>query len=87
MKAMLLAYRQGRHHQNMSQLLLEIEGCDSRAKAAQFIGRKVVWTSTAKKQIFGKIMAPHGSKGVLKAKFSRGLPGDALTKTVEVLEK
>ncbi len=87
MKAIALSFRRGRRHQNMSQLLLEIEGCDSRAKAAQYIGRRVVWASPAGKQIFGKIAGPHGSSGVLRAKFSRGLPGDALAKKVDVLEK
>lgn len=87
MKALLLGFRRGRHHQNTSQLLLEIEECDSRAKAAQYIGKRVVWTSPAKKQIFGKITGPHGGKGVLRAKFSRGLPGEALTKEIEILEK
>lgn len=87
MKAILLSFRRGRHHQNTGQLLLEIEGCDTRAKAAQYVGKRVAWTSPAGKQIFGKIAGPHGSKGVLRARFSRGLPGGALTKTVEILEK
>lgn len=87
MKAILLSFRRGRHHQDTNQLLLEIEGIDTRAKAAQFIGRKVVWTSPAKKQIFGKIMSPHGNKGVMRVNFSKGLPGDALTEGVQVMDK
>jgi len=87
MKAILLGFRRGRHHQNPSQLLLEVKGCDSRAKAALYIGKRVLWASPAGKKIYGKIMTPHGSKGVLRAKFSRGLPGEALTKSVEILEK
>jgi len=86
MKALLLGFRRGRHHQNPSQLLLEIKSCDSRAKASMYIGRRVVWTSSAGKNIYGKIMTPHGNNGVLRANFSRGLPGEALTKEIEIVE-
>ena len=84
-KATILSFRRGRHTQRTNQFLLEIPGCDTRAKAAQFIGRKVVWTSPGKKEIVGKIMAPHGNSGVVRARFSKGLPGTALTQKVKVL--
>lgn len=86
MKARVLSFRRGRHTQKTNQFLLEIEGVDSRAKASQMIGRRVVWKSPAKKEIHGKITAPHGNKGALRARFSRGLPGTALGKDIEVIE-
>jgi len=85
--ARLIAFRTARRHQKMRHMLLEIEGCDTRAKAAQHIGSRVVWTTPAKRKIYGKIAAPHGNKGVLRARFSKGLPGDALTTKVEVVQR
>jgi len=89
LKAVILSYRRGRHTQKTNQFLLEIPGCDTRAKAAQYIGKKVVWTAPGSKgkKIFGKITAPHGNSGILRARFKKGLPGTALTQKVELLEK
>ncbi len=86
MEATILSFRRGRHTQRTNQFLLEIEGVDSKSKAAQYIGKKVVWTSPGKKKIYGKIVDTHGNKGVLRARFSKGLPGTAITTKVEILE-
>ncbi len=88
MKAIILNFRRGRHTQTMNQLLLEIPGVDSRAMASGFIGKRVKWISPGrlKKEIFGKITNTHGSNGVVRARFSRGLPGDVIGKKVEILE-
>ena len=84
MKATVLNYRRGRHTQTTNQFLIEIEGCDSKSLASRFIGKSVVWKSPAGKQIFGKITQPHGNRGVLRARFSKGLPGEAIGKKVEL---
>jgi large subunit ribosomal protein L35Ae len=86
MKATLLNYRRGRHTQTMNQLLAEVEGCETKAMASRFIGRKVVWKSPSGKEIFGKVTQPHGTRGVLRVRFSRGLPGDALGSRIEISE-
>ena len=86
MKAILLNYRRGRHTQTTNQFLIEVEGCDTKAMASGFIGRRVVWKSPAGREIFGKMTQVHGTRGVLRARFSRGLPGDALGGRVEILE-
>lgn len=87
MKALLLSFRRGRFHQRTDHLLLEIEGCRSRPQAAQHIGSRVIWTTPGKRKIYGKIMGPHGTKGVLRARFTKSLPGDALAQNVEVVSK
>ena len=87
MNARLISFRTARRHQKMKHMLLEIDGCDTRAKAAQHIGSRVIWTTPAKRKIYGKIVSPHGNNGVIRAIFSKGLPGDALTTTVEVVQK
>ncbi len=86
MRARIVNYRGGKSTQVPNQILIEIAGCDSRAVASKFIGRRVVWKSPAKKEIHGKITQTHGNNGILRVRFSKGLPGQALGGKVEVLE-
>lgn len=86
MKATVVNFRRGRHTQNTAQLLLAVEGVDSRAKASHLVGKKVVWTSPARKEIHGKITSPHGNKGIVRVRFSKGLPGDVLGKHIQIKE-
>ena len=88
-KALILSFRRGRHTQRTNQFLLEIKGVDTRAKASVCIGKRVVWTSPGKlkKKIYGKITTTHGNNGVMRARFSRGLPGTAIGTKVELVEK
>ncbi len=86
MNATIVSYRRGRHTQTTNQVLIEIDGVDSRALASGFIGKRVVWRTPSKKEIYGKITQPHGNRGVLRARFSKGLPGEAIGKKVEILE-
>lgn len=84
MKARVIQFRRGRHTVHERHYLIEIEGCDSRAKAQKYIGKEVSWKSSAGKIIKGKIAMPHGNKGVLRAIFEIGLPGQAIGTAVEV---
>jgi large subunit ribosomal protein L35Ae len=87
MKAIILSYRRGMHTMHGNQLLLEMEGVDSKELASRYIGRAVVWTTPWKKQIFGKIASAHGNNGVLRARFAKGLPGTAIGTKLDVIEK
>ncbi len=84
MEAKILSFRRNRHTQYMNQFLLEFDGSDSREKAVKFIGKKVVWKSPAGKEIVGKVTDIHGNSGVVRARFNRGLPGQAIGDMVEV---
>jgi len=64
--------------------LLQFADANSISKASQLIGRKVV-LKYGKNNFIGKIMGLHGKKGVVKAKFRRGVPGQALRATVELV--
>ncbi|MDP1695526.1 MAG: 50S ribosomal protein L35ae, partial [archaeon] len=44
----------------------------------------VEWKSTAGKIIKGKISDAHGTKGLVRAIFESGLPGQAITTDVEM---
>jgi len=64
--------------------LVRFADVDSVSKAGQLIGRKVVWTE-GKKKLIGEIISLHGKKGVVKAKFRKGVPGWAIGTSVELI--
>ena len=83
-KAKVIQFRRGRHTVHERHFLIEIEGVDSKEKASKFIGKVVEWKSPADKVIKGKISNVHGNKGVVRAIFEKGLPGQAITTEVEI---
>jgi large subunit ribosomal protein L35Ae len=85
MDGIILSYRRGRRTQDVNQMLIELDGIESKEKAKEFLNKKIVWKSPSGKEINGKIIALHGNKGVVRAKFERNLPGQAITTKVEVV--
>lgn len=84
MKGIIVNYRRGRHTQNPRQMIIKIEGIDERKKAEKLVGKEVIWKSPSGKEIKGKILAPHGNKGAVRARFEKGLPGQAIGMEVEI---
>ena len=86
MKATVIQFRQGCKTQKPRHFLIEVEGSNSREEASKFVGKSVAWKSTGKepKIINGKISSAHGNKGVLRAIFEKGLPGQAIGTEVEI---
>ncbi len=84
MKSKVIQFRRGRHRIKERHFLIETEGVDSREKAAKLVGKEVIWKSPAGKEIKGKISSAHGNKGVVRAIFEKGLPGQAITTKVEI---
>ena len=80
----VIQFRRGRHTVHERHFLIEIPSVSSRKDAEKFIGKSVEWKSSAGKIINGKIAAAHGTKGVVRAIFEKGLPGQALTTKVEI---
>ncbi len=84
MKGKVVQFRRGRKTVHERHFLIELEGVSNRKDAEKFAGKSVEWTSPAGKKIKGKIAAAHGGKGVVRAIFEKGLPGQAITTSVEV---
>ncbi len=84
MKAKVIQFRRGRKTVHKRHFLIEIEGISKRQEAEKFVGKEVVWKSSAGKIIKGKISSAHGNKGVVRAIFEKGLPGQAVTTEVEL---
>lgn len=80
----VIQFRRGRHVIHERHFLIEITGISSREQAEKFAGKEVVWKSPAGKSIKGKISAAHGNKGLVRAIFERGLPGQAVTTKIEI---
>lgn len=78
-KGIFVSYRRGKHSsQRNKQILVKIKGIDDRNEAASFIGRKVLWRSPKGAFLIGTIVGVHGRGGVVRARFTKGLPGQAL---------
>jgi large subunit ribosomal protein L35Ae len=84
MEGIVLGYRRGSTTQNVNQVLLDF-GFKDVGEAEKVVGRDVIWTSPAGKEIKGKIIAVHGKKGIVRAKFMPNLPGQAKTTKVKLL--
>lgn len=86
MKAKVIQFRRGRKTQKPRHFLIEIENISKREEATKLVGKSVTWTSPGKhsKKITGKISSAHGNKGVVRAIFERGLPGQAIGTEIEI---
>ena len=84
MKGKVIQFRRGRHTVHEKHFLIEVEGVSSRKDAEKLVGKEVEWKSPAGKLIKGKISSAHGNKGVVRAIFEKGLPGQAVTTNVEI---
>ena len=84
MKGVIVNYRRGRHTQNPYQMIVKVEGVDSKEDAEKLVGKEVVWKTPAGREIKGKVTATHGNKGALRVRFEKGMPGQAIGSEVEV---
>lgn len=85
MEGTIVSFRRGRHTVHHYQMLINVNGVDSKEKAQQLLEKKVVWSSPAGKEINGKITGVHGSKGVVKVQFEKGMPGQSLGAKVNIV--
>ena len=76
-------YRIGIRTQMSRECLVQFTDVVSVAQAGQLIGKKVVWKS-GNKEFTGKIMGVHGRNGVVRVRFKKGVPGQALGTTVSL---
>ena len=84
MEGIIASFRRGRHTQTDNQMLINVKEVDNLEKASKLVGKTVVWKSPAGKEIKGKIRSAHGSNGVLRALFERGMPGQSLGSKVKI---
>ena len=77
-------YRVGPRTQRPKECIIRFAHVTTVSEAGGLIGRKVTWKS-GRKKIVGKIVALHGKKGRVRARFRRGVPGQALGTTIDLI--
>jgi len=82
MEGTILSFRRGKRTQKENHILIQVPGVASRTEAAKLVGKKVKWKTSSGKEINGKVASAHGNKGVIRAIFERGLPGQSMTQKV-----
>jgi large subunit ribosomal protein L35Ae len=80
----IVNYHVGIRTQMSKECLIQFVKTDSVSEAGKLIGRKVVWKEGNSK-IVGKIVGLHGKKGIVRARFRKGVPGHALGTNVEII--
>lgn len=91
-------FKRNRRNQHEHQSRLRLEGVQDRKATAYYIGKRVAYmykAPTAKpnangemskyRVIWGKIIAPHGGSGAVRAKFRNNLPPSSIGKRVRVM--
>ncbi len=84
MKGVIVNFRGGLHTQRNNQMVIKLDPSKSKADAEKLVGKKVVWTSPAGREIIGLVTKAHGNKGALRVRFEKGMPGQSVGKEVKV---
>ena len=82
-KGKVVQFRRALKHIHERHFILNV-GAKNKEEAKKFAGKIVEWKSEAGKVIKGKISDSHGNKGLVRAIFDRGLPGQALNTEVDI---
>lgn len=82
-KGKVVQFRRGLKHVHERHFILDFS-CKDKEEARKLVGKTVEWKSPAGKIIKGKISSSHGNKGLSRAIFVRGLPGQAINTEVEI---
>jgi large subunit ribosomal protein L35Ae len=83
-QGIIVNYRVGPKTQRSKECIIQFPHVNSVSEASRLIGHKVAWKNGENK-IIGKIVDLHGKKGLVRARFRKGLPGQALGTTVELI--
>ncbi|MCM2325195.1 MAG: 50S ribosomal protein L35ae [Candidatus Woesearchaeota archaeon] len=86
MEGVIVSFRRSLKHQSNNQMLVLVDGVDSKDKAEKLVGKTVSWSAPGKlnKVLKGKVTGAHGRKGVVRALFETGMPGQSLAQRVKV---
>jgi large subunit ribosomal protein L35Ae len=83
-QGVIINYRVGPKTQKPKECIIRFPHVNSASEASRLIGRKVAW-QCGRNRIVGKIVDLHGRKGFVRARFRKGVPGQALGKAVELI--
>ncbi len=78
MEGIIINYRGSHKTQNTNQMVVKVDGVQSREEASKLLKKNLVWTTETGKKITGTILSEHGNSGANRVKFERGLPGQSI---------
>ena len=84
MEGVIVNFRGSRRVKKGNHMIIEINGMGSKEEASKFVGKKVVWKTSAGKAITGKVASAHGNSGALRVIFETGMPGQSIGAKVAV---
>lgn len=84
MEGVIKNFKRARHHQTTNQMVIVVKGVDNKKKAAELVGKSVVWKSPGDKEIKGEVRSTHGNSGALRVLFEKGMPGQAIGDKVSI---
>lgn len=86
MTGVISHFRGSQKRKKGNQMIVKVDGVDSKEKAQGIVGKSVSWATPGKKNkvIKGKVTQPHGNKGALRVHFEKGMPGQSLGQEVKV---
>lgn len=85
MKGTISNFRSSRTRQTGNQMIVIVDGVSKRADADKLVGKSVVYKTEAEREIKGKVASAHGNSGAIRVLFEKGMPGQSLTKKVDIL--
>ena len=84
MEGVIVHFRGSRRVKRTNQMIVQVVGVDNKEKASKLLGKKVVWETSAGKQMNGQITNIHGNSGALRVRFDTGLPGQSIGTKVAI---
>ena len=84
MEGTIVHFRGSRRVKRSNQMIVQVKSIDSKEKASKLVGKKVIWKTSAGKQMTGQITALHGNSGALRVRFETGMPGQSIGAKVAI---
>ncbi|MBT4334433.1 50S ribosomal protein L35ae [archaeon] len=84
MEGIIVNYRGSHKTQYPNQMIITVEGIDSKEKAKELVKKKVTWLTPSDKEMTGIVLKEHGNSGAVRVKFYKGLPGQAIGTKVKI---
>ena len=84
MEGTIVHFRGSRRVKRSNQMIMQVKSVDNKEKASKLIGKKVIWKTSAGKEMIGEITNIHGNSGALRIRFDTGMPGQSIGTKVAI---